>query len=340
MFFTFWMLLVVIFLGGVAALIFAGAVRLLTRREPLESPHEAVVHGRHGWGAGILASMLLTGLLAVGFLVVGSWVSLRRVESATASAQVVTESTVAPVAISLPRLEGADPLPRSETVGTEPSGSEVVPVADTTEVPVPQPGDKTEPASERSETAVADEGRETDPLPEWTAVPEKTLADGHVPTVRRVIRSGLYATEEEARHVAYAKVESDLRSRLASSYPALAGWKIPHQTLMAHSIRENHVEVRDMKFGEFQEPMYQVWVQYEDSPHVREPIIAEWNRSAVGGRTILIAAGAGIVALLLGAVSAGFRTLIAPPGHRGRPALAAAVLGVGTGVAAAVLLIG
>ncbi len=187
--------------------------------------------------------------------------------------------------------------------------------------------------SEAATDSEPDTSNSVPALPEWTQSEERTFDAGRVPVVRLVVRSGLYATQDEATAEAHVKVHDELRGRLATDYPKLAAWKIPQRTLSNHSIKQTFTEVRQTQFGQYREPMYQVWVQYEDSPHVRESIIHEWERSAVDGRTVLFAAGAGIVALLLGTVSAGVRTVTAPRGRRGKPALATLALGVGTGLA-------
>ncbi|MHC4877298.1 MAG: hypothetical protein ACYTGL_12455 [Planctomycetota bacterium] len=185
-----------------------------------------------------------------------------------------------------------------------------------------------------TENPQSDDAATSPALPDWAQTEEHVIATGRVPIVHRVIRSGLYATQKEAATQAVARVHDELRERMATDYPKLAAWKIPEQTLNTNSVKQSFTEVRQTQFGQYREPMYQVWLQYEDSPHVRESIIHEWERSAVDGRTVLFAAGAGVIALLLGTVSAGVRTVTAPRGRRGRPALATLALGVGTGVAA------
>jgi hypothetical protein len=286
------------------------AVRTFTPQRPIEHPEAAAHHGRRS-GIGPVALILLAGVLLLGLRFVGTWkVSQSETQTAVASSRAEV-SVLTEFEITEPLENAADGLP-SVLQGT----AEVL-------------------------NAVSEGGLVTESsLPAWTHEPETTLVAGQVPTVRRVVSSGLYATQDEATQAACLKVQNELRSRLAPSYPQLADWTIPQPTLQMHCIRQTHVEVRETQFGQFKEPMYQVWLQYEDSPHVREPIVAEWERSAVDGRTVLFAAGAGLAALFLGTVSAGVRTMIAPPGSKGRSAFATVALGAGTGLAALTLFVG
>jgi hypothetical protein len=301
-------LLVLMVFGTIAVAFVVLLVRVFSPRDAV--PHrEMHMPHRHRSGAGPAVATLLAGFVLLGLLLVGSWTAARREVAQPAATVTIVHPSQRTVVHS----------ERIETVPEEaPLGSDAVP-EDAAELTVGVPED-----------GIPDNSG----LPEWTGTPERTLMKGQVPTVRRVVQSGLYATQDEATQAAMQQVQSELRGRLSANYPQLASWIIPLETINVHSVKQQYVEVRQTQFGDVSEPMYQVWLQYEDSPHVRDPIIAEWERSAVDGRSTLYVAGAGLLALLLGTVSAGTRMLIAPRGSKGRAAFATVALGVGTGVAA------
>jgi|GEM_PF-1961245 len=278
-----------------------------TPREHAQMPH------RQRSGAGPVVALLLAGIVLLGLLLVGSWSTVARHETARTVTQTATH-----VSADMDSQRAGGRSERIETVSRE---------------AVPEDG-RADVDVVREDGAVDDPG-----LPEWTKTPERTLVEGQVPTVRRVVQSGLYATQEEATRAAALQVQRELRARLSESYPQFASWNIPATTVETYSIKQRYAEERETQFGEFREPMYQVWLQYEDSPHVRDPIIAEWERSAVAGRSQLFVVGAGLLALLLGTVSAGTRTMMAPRGKRGRAGFATVALGTAAGLAAALLFV-
>lgn len=314
-------LIVLIFVVALAVAFVVVVVRVFSPRD--DAPHRGThMPHRHRSGAGPVVALLLAGVVLLGLLVVGSWVTVAKVEVAqpATATDVVGETQVAVV--------------RSERIEAVPEGGEWETEG------VPEDGMwETEDGTVRIAAVTEDGGSAVPSLPEWTSIPEKTLAAGQVPTVRRVVQSGLYATQDEASRAAMRLVQSELRTRLSASYPQFASWTIPLKTIETHCVKQKYVGVRQTQFGEVSEPMYQVWLQYEDSPHVRDPIIAEWERSAVDGRSKLYIAGAGLLALLLGTVSAGTRMLIAPKGSKGRAAFATVALGLGTGLAAFTLFV-
>lgn len=318
-------LLVLIVVGAIAV---AFAILLVRAFSPRDSSPRADVHMPHRRrsGAGPVVALLLSGVVLLGLLVVGSFTAVSRQE-VSQPAQVATEVEVVQPRLNVVSAERIEAVPE----GSEISGSDE---AITEEAgAVPESGsDETEPLPK---DAVVDRSGH----PDWTKTPELILATGQVPTVRRVLESGLYATQVEAEEAAIRKVQNEMRKRLSASYPQFASWTIPSHTIEAYCVKQKYVEVRQTQFGEFREPMYQAWLQYEDSPHVRDPIVAEWERSSVGGRAKLYVAGAGLLALLLGTISAGTRMMIAPRGGKGRAAFATVALGVGTGLAAFALFV-
>ncbi len=303
---------------GLFALMLMGAVGiacvlLLVRafspgeRSPRE--HAQLPHRQRSGAGPAVALLLAGGIVLLGLIAVRSWSTVARHESARAVARVSADMDSRQAGIRSERIE---------TVSRE---------------AVPEDG-------QANVDLVREDGAvDQSDLPAWTKTPERTLVEGQVPTVRRVVQSGLYATQEEATRAAALQVQRELRDRLSESYPQFASWTIPATTVETYSIKQRYVEERETQFGEFREPMYQVWLQYEDSPHVRDPIIAEWERSAVAGRSQLFVVGAGLLALLLGTVSAGTRAMMAPRGKRGRAGFATVALGTAAGLAAALLFV-
>ncbi len=309
-------LLVLIVVGAIAVAFAILLVRAFSPRAPAPQVDVHMPHRRRS-GAGPVVALLLAAVVLLGLLLVGSFTAIRQ-DEASLPAQVATEVEVVQPQIDVSYSGRIEAIPEDT-----PPGADTVPEGTTVQT-ASVPENVTDDVSG---------------LPEWTNSSEKTLRDGQVPTVHRVAQSGLYATQDEARNAAIGKVQSEMRNRLSASYPQFASWTIPSHTIKAYCVKQKHLEVRQTQFGEVSEPMYQMWLQYEDSPHVRDPIIAEWQRSAVDGRALLFVAGAGLLALILGTISAGTRMMIAPRGGKGRAAFATVALGVGTGLAAIALFV-
>ena len=182
--------------------------------------------------------------------------------------------------------------------------------------------------------------------PNWTKDKETTLTTGEVPHVLFVETSGLYSTQEEAMAEAMKNALSKFRSRLAGTYSKLAiqpevrsvFWKtrtttafIPESVFRESSVQEFYVEKRMHSFGIYEEPMYRVYLQYMDSAEAREPVIEAWKSTFSSNQATRFGIGFGVLAALLGVVSAGLRAVSAAKGNRGRTimtALAFAGLGL------------
>ena len=315
---SFFGLLALIVVGSIAAAFAVILVRIFSPRDA--APYrEANMPRRHRSGSGPVVAMLFAGVVLLGLLVVGSWVTVARVDTVVVDQSAMRTETVQKAQQGVAHTVRVEAVPEDGRGGSD-TVSEGGSVAGDT---VPENG-----------------WADASSLPHWTKTAEQTVTTGQVPTVRRVVQSGLYATQDEASRAAMLQVRGELRTRLSEGYPQFASWTIPLNTIETHCVKQKYVEVRQIQFGEVSEPMYQVWLQYEDSPHVRDPIIAEWERSAVDGRSRLYVAGAGLLALLLGTISAGTRMLIAPKGSKGRAAFATVALGLGTGLAAFTLFVG
>ena len=113
------------------------------------------------------------------------------------------------------------------------------------------------------------------------------------------------------------------RSRLAETYSNLAVQPVPEKIFRAASMKQVHVEKRMHSFGAYEEPMYRVYLQYLDSAETREPVIEAWKSTFAGNRAIQYGVGFGVLAALLGVVSAGLRAVSAAKGSRGRAVMTA-----------------
>ena len=193
---------------------------------------------------------------------------------------------------------------------------------------VPLPAVTVEPASDKLETDASSEdsesaSKDSKSLPSWTKREQTILASGEVPKVLFVETSGLYSTQEEAMAEATQQAISKFRSRLAETYRNLAVQPVPENIFKEASLQQVHIEKRMHSFGAYEEPMYRVYLQYLDSAQTREPVIEAWKSTFASNRAIQYGVGFGVLAALLGVVSAGLRAMSAAKGSRGRAVMAA-----------------
>ncbi len=175
---------------------------------------------------------------------------------------------------------------------------------------------------DKEETGTSEQNEEDEnhpsQLPSWTKSKQTVLATGEVPSVLFVETSGLYSTQEEAMTEAVQQAIGKFRSRLAETYSNLAVQPVPEKIFRAASMKQVHVEKRMHSFGAYEEPMYRVYLQYLDSAEAREPVIEAWKSTFAGNRAVQYGVGFGVLAALLGVVSAGLRAISAAKGSRGR----------------------
>lgn len=181
---------------------------------------------------------------------------------------------------------------------------------------------------EKGETILASDGSETaseapKSLPSWTKRKQTILESGEVPTVLFVETSGLYSTQEEAMAEATKHAVENFRSRLAETYRKLAVQPVPEHIFKEASLQKFHVEKRMHSFGTYEEPMYRVYLEYLDSAAAREPVIEAWKSTFASNRAMQYGIGFGVLAALLGVVSAGLRAVSAAKGSRGRAVMTA-----------------
>ena len=103
-----------------------------------------------------------------------------------------------------------------------------------------------------------------------------------------------------------------------ADWPELDAWNIPADLITEYSIRKQFVETQTHEFAGTQEPMYRVFIQFEDSAAVREPIIDLWQADVRNDRASHYALGLGAIGVGLGVISAVLRGLLAFAGRPGK----------------------
>lgn len=263
-------------------------------------------------GPGIVIAGFLAGCCGfalLGMLVVG-W-SYVRMEGSTREAQVATM--------------------QSATVS--PQHVEVAPAPSTLPAPAPATaiGESASETSPSNSTPATASPAQADGLPAWTKQAEIETRAGMVPTVRITVHSSEWATTEEAEREAMSLALTKFRERLQKQYPDLT-LSISEATFRRYALKESFTEQRTRKFGEFTEPMVVVWMNFEDSPHVREPVVDAVRSVMTQTRTLNLAVLCGVVLFALGSISMLLRSLAAEPGRRLAPFVFCLIL-VGTGLA-------
>lgn len=174
--------------------------------------------------------------------------------------------------------------------------------------------------------------------PAWTAETEKVRNPGHIPEVLLVRNSELCANEAEAVREATALAIAALKRRLEETYPQMATWHMSEAAFRKHSQKQQFVEQQLHDFKSFEETMFTAFIQFEDSPQVRESLVHEWQLASVDQRIKFYGLGAGLAALGLGFVSSVLRIIGSAAGpSRQRAIVAALTIAVVAGVG---LLIG
>lgn len=144
-------------------------------------------------------------------------------------------------------------------------------------------------------------------LPKWTQSAEVVVEPGHIPKMLLVRKSKLCSTEDEAKREAISLAGAALSRRILDSYPHEAARSLSEQALRRHALRQEFVEKKLHDFKTFEDTMYVAYVQFEDSPQVREGLVTEWERAGVDQRVRDYSIGAGLITVGLGLISAIFR---------------------------------
>jgi hypothetical protein len=183
--------------------------------------------------------------------------------------------------------------------------------------------DGAKPSSENV-TAEAAPQPKTD-RPAWTAETEKVRKPGQIPDVLLVRKSELCANEAEAVREATALAIAALKRRLEETYPQMATWQMSEAAFRKHSQKQQFVEQQLHDFKSFEETMFTAFIQFEDSPQVRESLVHEWQLASVDQRIKFYGLGAGLAALGLGFVSSVLRIIGSEAGPSRQRAIVAAV---------------
>ncbi len=165
------------------------------------------------------------------------------------------------------------------------------------------------------------ESPEAASVPAWTQTEKVVLHEGEVGETLFVASSQPSDSKELALREAVQLATVNLKERLSETYPDFSDRPIPEAVFKVHAIKQNFTESWMEQFGAFEEPMFRVYIQYEDSARVREPIVEAWQRSAVAGRVTGMAGGMGLAAMCLGMLSAFMRIFLAAPGKRRGPVI-------------------
>ena len=207
------------------------------------------------------------------------------------------------------------PLPqevRIERVDQHQSSPERIPLA-------------SEPATAERPLPTTPPAQPDKPLPEWTKHELTVLVDAQIPDVLLVRKSRPSATEAEAVTEARALAIVAMKQRLAPQYPEIESWPMPVQVFRTHAIKQEFVERKLHNFGSFEEPMFVAYVQFEDAPGIREPIIADWQASRMESLVQRFGIGFAIMTLSLAALSAGLRAFSSGVGQSRHRATAIAI---------------
>ncbi len=136
-------------------------------------------------------------------------------------------------------------------------------------------------------------------LPEWVNLEHQTLKTGEVPTELLVTKSSECPTVAEAETEALSKAKQELLKRLAAKYPGIDTWNMPLSLINDLSKQQYHVQFKLRNFGSFQDTMFVAYVQYMDSPEVRERVVEEWEQINLNSRLLQVAGvfGASVIGL-------------------------------------------
>ena len=156
----------------------------------------------------------------------------------------------------------------------------------------------------------------TKALPEWTGRSLKELTDGMVPQVEIVAQSDLHASIQTAHQEAVERSLKTLTDRVTTTDSRFANAQLPYRAFRDHSLREWCVEKQMHEFAGREEPMYRVFVKYEDSASIREQLLEVHKDAVVDHRAKDISIGVGVLALGLGGLSGFLRLLLGATGRR------------------------
>lgn len=144
----------------------------------------------------------------------------------------------------------------------------------------------------RSTVSTVDSLTDISKLPEWTQA--EALRDDSLELI--VVRSGRFATKEEAEEHAFDEAAKLVAQRLRHLDPTGVAAPTPTQREIVResAIKQRFEETSLHNFGALKDhPMHQVWLQLELSAQLGEKFAEPWRRTAVDARLRTLATWAG-----------------------------------------------
>lgn len=162
-----------------------------------------------------------------------------------------------------------------------------------------------------------DESASALPLPDWTKTPVVIVEKGEVDLARLVAESQFCATREEAIEDATVVALATFHDRFAEDWPEVGAWTLPLDLFQAESILgDPWIETQMFNIAGETGPMYRAFIQFEDSPKVRERFLTRWRSEVADTRAGQYALGLGGIGLGLGLISALLRSALAISGRQ------------------------
>lgn len=171
----------------------------------------------------------------------------------------------------------------------------------------------------RSEVDAAIEEPATAPAParpKWAQTPITIVESGDVETATIVAESQYCPTRDEAVEEAKVVAMATFQDRFAEDWPEVDSWTLPIEVFEAESILQKpYIETRQFEIAGETEPSYRAFLQFEDSPKVRNAFLTQWRNDVAASRAGQYALGLGGIGVALGLVSAALRGVLAISGQ-------------------------
>ena len=158
--------------------------------------------------------------------------------------------------------------------------------------------------------------------PKWTQTPinifetETSSARGKVESATIVAKSQYCPTRDEAVEEAKVVAMATFQDRFAEDWPEVDSWTLPIEVFEAESILQKpYIETRQFEIAGETEPSYRAFLQFEDSPKVRNAFLTQWRNDIAASRAGQYALGLGGIGVALGLVSAALRGVLAISGQ-------------------------
>ncbi len=147
-------------------------------------------------------------------------------------------------------------------------------------------------------------GRDADELPSWATETEITT----FPELTGVITTGPHATIEDAEREALTKLRVTLSELFARTEPAAENWLPPEELVLgAGVVTQRAIERRELKVGDFTEPLFQAYWEVSQPDDLESRLFAAWRPEALRHRLVLLGGGVGLLTLLFGSLAGYFR---------------------------------